>query len=85
MITLTLRSSNELRIDHKLVNAESQTKFDFQTRKTRKAIKERKNTYEGSPNANLDPRISGMKQWFQLRASKIKILVGFAMEGMGYL
>ena len=82
MITITLRSSNELRIDHKLVNAESQTKFDF---RTRKAIKERRNTYEGSPNANLDPRISGMKQWFQLRVSQIKILVGFAIEGMGYL
>ena len=39
VITLTLRSSNELRVDHWLVKAESQTKFDFHA-KTRKRTKE---------------------------------------------
>ena len=43
---------HELRVDHRLVNAESQTKFDFSTRKR---LKERKNIYEGSPKAKLDP------------------------------
>ena len=82
MITITLRSSNELRIDHKLVNAESQTKFDF---RTRKAIKERRNTYKRSPNANLDQNSSGMKQRFQLRAPQIRILVIKAMGVDGYI
>ena len=36
MITLTLWSSNELRIDHKLVNAESQTQFDFNAKTNEK-------------------------------------------------
>ena len=45
-----------------------------------KRIKERKNTYGGSPNANLDPRNSGMKQWLQLRVLD-QILVGFCNKG----
>ena len=36
MITLTLWSSYELRIDHKLVNAESQTQFDFNAKTNEK-------------------------------------------------
>ena len=36
MIALTLWSSNELRIDHKLVNAESQTQFDFNAKTNEK-------------------------------------------------
>ena len=36
MITLTLWSSNELRVDHKLVNAESQTQFDFNAKTNEK-------------------------------------------------
>ena len=51
MITLTLWSSNELRVDHKLVKAESQTQFDFNDKNE---WKERKNTYKRSPQA-LDP------------------------------
>ena len=47
-----------------------------------KRIKERKNTYEGSPNANLDQNGSGMKQRFQLRAFD-QIFVGFHQKG-GY-
>ena len=49
-----------------------------------KRIKERKNTYGGSPNANLDQNGSGMKQRFQLRALDL-ILVGFYTKGGGYL
>ena len=45
-----------------------------------KRIKERKNTYEGSPNANLDQNGSGMKQRFQLRALD-QIFVGFSQKG----
>ena len=36
MITLTLWSSNELRVDHKLVKAESQTQFDFNAKTNEK-------------------------------------------------
>ena len=45
-----------------------------------KRIKERKNTYGGSPNANLDQNGSGMKQWFQLRALRSDC-VGFEQNG----
>ena len=47
-----------------------------------KRIKERKNTYEGSPNANLDQNGSCMKQRFQLRAFD-QIFVGFCKNGGG--
>ena len=47
-----------------------------------KRIKERNNTYEGSPNANLDQNGSGMKQRFQLRAFD-QIFVGFNQKGGG--
>ena len=70
---------HELRIDHKLVNAESQQNVDF---RTRKAIKQRKNTYGGSPNANLDQRNSGMKQNFNLELLDL-ILVIFTQKGGG--
>ena len=36
VITLTLWNSNELRVDHKLVNAESQTQFDFNAKTNEK-------------------------------------------------
>ena len=70
---------HELCIDHKLVNAESQQNVDF---RTRKAIKQRKNTYGGSPNANLDQRNSGMKQNFNLELLDL-ILVIFYTKGGG--
>ena len=47
-----------------------------------KRIKERKNTYGGSPNANLDQNGSGMKQRFQLRALD-QIVWVFATKGGG--
>ena len=49
-----------------------------------KRIKERKNTYGGSPNANLDQNGSGMKQRFQFRALD-QIVWAFARMGVGYL
>ena len=47
-----------------------------------KRIKERKNTYGGSPNANLDQNSAGMKQKFQLRALRSDF-VGFWNKGGG--
>ena len=58
---------HELRIDHKLVNAESQLNVDFRTRKANKRAKE---DLRRVPECKSRPNSSGMKQWFQLRASR---------------
>ena len=83
MITLTLWSSNELRVDHKLVKAESQTQFDFNDKNE---WKERKNTYKRSPQALISQVISGMK-WLALQLGDIaenQVWV-LQVKGGGYL
>ena len=56
---------HELRIDHKLLNAESQLNVDFRTRKANKRAKE---DLRRVPECKSRSNSSGMKQWFQLRA-----------------
>ena len=68
---------HELRIDHKLVNAESQQNVDFRTRKANKRAKE---DLRRVPECLSRPNSSGMKQWFQLRALSSDF-VNFTLKG----
>ena len=70
---------HELRIDHKLVNAESQQNVDFRTRKANKRAKE---DLRRVPECKSRPNSSGMKQWFQLRASRSDFVI-FTLKGGG--
>ena len=70
---------HELRIDHKLVNAESQQNVDFRTRKANKRAKE---DLRRVPECKSRPNSSGMKQRFQLRALRSDF-VNFTLKGGG--
>ena len=68
---------HELRIDHKLVNAESQQNVDFRTRKANKRAKE---DLRRVPECKSRSNSSGMKQWFQLRALGSDFVI-FTLKG----